>query len=77
MAGSCWILLFSDGLTDLVSVEAIENAIKMCECPTDVANFLQCLALKNGGNDNITLIVADIKADKRSFREKFIGKLKG
>jgi PPM family protein phosphatase len=52
-------LLCSDGLSGVVSPETIADALKIAD-PREAADRLIALALRGGGPDNITCIVADI-----------------
>jgi protein phosphatase len=52
-------LLCSDGLSDPVSDETILDALKIPD-PTDSADRLIELALRGGGPDNVTVVVADV-----------------
>jgi protein phosphatase len=52
-------LLCSDGLSDPVSDETILDALKVPD-PTDTADRLIELALRGGGPDNVTVVVADV-----------------
>src|SRR3954452_17611176 len=52
-------LLCSDGLSDVVSTETIQDAMLM-EDPQEAADRLVELALRGGGPDNVTVIVADV-----------------
>ncbi len=52
-------LICSDGLSDVVSPEAIADALAGPE-PDTVADTLVQLALVGGGPDNVTVIVADV-----------------
>ena len=58
------ILICSDGLTDIVSAEDIKNAMRTHTHPTEAANKLLDMALTNGGKDNVTLIVMDVRKPK-------------
>jgi serine/threonine protein phosphatase PrpC len=60
--GDRW-LLCSDGLTTVVSFESIEAALLAHDDPQACADQLLDLALRGGGPDNISLIVADLTAD--------------
>ncbi len=53
-------LLCSDGLTDVVSDEAIHEALEMEADPAHCAHMLVRLALQAGAPDNVTVIVADV-----------------
>jgi protein phosphatase len=52
-------LLCSDGLSGVVSPETMAEALSLAE-PREAADRLIALALRGGGPDNITCIVADI-----------------
>lgn len=58
-AGDRWMLC-SDGLSGLVSLDTIGHALAEIEDPAECAEELIQLALKGGGPDNITCIVADV-----------------
>lgn len=53
-------MLCSDGLTDVVSDEAIHEALEMEADPAHCAHMLVRLALQAGAPDNVTVIVADV-----------------
>jgi len=57
-------LLCSDGLSGVVSDETIHEALEIRD-PQAAANRLIELALRSGGPDNITCIVADVIDDSR------------
>jgi protein phosphatase len=52
-------LLCSDGLSDVVSAETIADTLNI-EDPQECADRLVELALRGGGPDNVTVIVADV-----------------
>lgn len=52
-------LLCSDGLSGMVSNETLEEAIQIPD-PQECADRMIELALKGGGTDNVTVIVADV-----------------
>lgn len=56
-------LLCSDGLTNECSDAVIEETLKNNPEPADAAYALVRRALDHGGNDNITVVVADIVAE--------------
>lgn len=58
-AGDRWMLC-SDGLSGLVSLDTIDATLKEIDDPGECAEALIQLALKGGGPDNITCIVADV-----------------
>lgn len=57
--GDRWMLC-SDGLSGLVSFETISDALMELEDPEECADHLVQLALKAGGPDNITCVIADV-----------------
>lgn len=57
--GDRW-LLCSDGLSGVVSAETIEQALTEVDDPGECADELLSLALRGGGPDNITCVVADV-----------------
>ena len=59
------ILICSDGLTDMLSDNEISKILKMSKTPKAAAKILVDRAKANGGRDNITAIVLDIKKDKK------------
>jgi protein phosphatase len=52
-------MLCSDGLTDVVRPETLREALSEGD-PQDCADRLVALALRGGGPDNVTVIVADV-----------------
>ncbi|HYZ04455.1 MAG TPA: Stp1/IreP family PP2C-type Ser/Thr phosphatase [Rubrobacter sp.] len=72
------ILLCSDGLSDMVSEAGISEILADSpEDPERVARGLLSAALDAGGNDNITIVVVDVKeqpaADVRERRDRRSG----
>ncbi|WP_058234640.1 Stp1/IreP family PP2C-type Ser/Thr phosphatase [Devriesea agamarum] len=57
--GDRW-LLCSDGLSGIVSADTIAHTLTSYDQPGDCAEALVQLALKGGGPDNVTVIVADV-----------------
>jgi protein phosphatase len=57
------ILLCSDGLSGVVSADTIGAALLANDHPEDAVNELVDLALRAGGPDNITCVVADVIDD--------------
>ncbi|HXB48953.1 MAG TPA: protein phosphatase 2C domain-containing protein [Streptosporangiaceae bacterium] len=53
-------LLCSDGLTDVVADQAVHQVLSTAPDAEDAVNQLITLAIRNGGPDNITCIVADV-----------------
>src|SRR4051794_13284090 len=60
--GDRW-LLCSDGLTAVVSNETLEQEMLASADPKSCAERLVDLALRGGGPDNVTVIVADLTTD--------------
>lgn len=54
------ILLCSDGLTTMVEDEEILRIVKKSSAPKEAAQHLVTEANKNGGKDNISVIVAEV-----------------
>lgn len=55
-----WILLCSDGLTTMVEDDEILQIVKKSDSPKEAAKKLVNEANKNGGKDNISVILAEI-----------------
>jgi len=53
-------LLCTDGLHDMLSLREIQTLLLRHREPTAAAEQLLAVALKNGGKDNVTLIVIDL-----------------
>lgn len=70
-------LLCSDGLTDLVNDEDILQTILGANGNIDIAaKNLVKLAIKHGGNDNISVVIAEVREEflmKRSWLQKLLG----
>lgn len=77
ISGKCRVLICSDGLTDMVREAEIENVLRASVGAAEAADRLLDAALKNGGKDNVTLIVIDIKDSKIPFLHSIVNKLKG
>ncbi len=56
-------LLCSDGLSGVVSNETLQQTLVEYDDPEQAADALVALALRGGGPDNITCVVADISED--------------
>jgi protein phosphatase len=56
----CRLLLCSDGLYDMVADTEIERILRESIKASSAADLLLQTALDNGGNDNITIITADV-----------------
>jgi len=74
ITGKCRILICSDGLTDMVNLKSIEHAMRFYKHTSDAANAMLETALDNGGNDNVTLIVADINVYRAPLLHVFMKK---
>ncbi|WP_151641022.1 PP2C family serine/threonine-protein phosphatase [Corynebacterium sp. 11A] len=59
------LLLCSDGLSDPVSFDTIEETLRHGS-PAEAARTLVDLALRGGGPDNVTVVVADVVEDEGS-----------
>jgi protein phosphatase len=53
-------LLCSDGLSDVVDDATIADLLRDCSDLDDCAQQLVNAALRNGGRDNITTVIADV-----------------
>jgi protein phosphatase len=72
----CRLLVCSDGLTDMVPQSDIEKILARSERAADAADSLLGSALERGGEDNVTIIVADVAAPKAAFFRGIAGRLK-
>jgi serine/threonine protein phosphatase PrpC len=52
------VLLCSDGLTDMVDATTIAGVLRAAPTPDNACQTLIELALKNGGKDNVTVVLA-------------------
>ena len=57
------VLLCSDGLSNMVSDDKIKSILSSDEKVKQKAESLTELALKNGGRDNITVLLIDVRED--------------
>lgn len=57
------LLLCTDGLTDMLTNDEIGNILKVERDPQSACDCLVNQALENGGRDNVTTIVAHIRAN--------------
>jgi serine/threonine protein phosphatase PrpC len=60
------ILLCSDGLNDVVDAPVLARVLRDAQHPQHCAEQLLEAALAGGGRDNITVVVLDIDADRKS-----------
>lgn len=58
--GGDWILLCTDGLTDMITEKEIAREMSADPEPQDLARRLVDQALHKGGFDNITLVLISI-----------------
>jgi PPM family protein phosphatase len=56
------LVLCTDGLSDLVDADEIQQAITATEDPQEACGRLVDLALERGGKDNITVVIARFRA---------------
>jgi serine/threonine protein phosphatase PrpC len=66
-------LLCSDGLSGVVSAETIDATLREYANPQQCAERLVQLALRGGGPDNITVIVADVTAEDIVEEQPIVG----
>ena len=59
-------LLCSDGLNNEVSAAEIRHTLETVDSPQEAAEQLVRLANSNGGNDNITVVIVDVKKGQES-----------
>jgi protein phosphatase len=52
------LLLCTDGLTDMVDNETIGSVLGRAASPDEACKLLLAAALKNGGKDNVTIVLA-------------------
>lgn len=74
------VLLCSDGLSSMVTDDAIEETMVSTTTPQTCADALVDLALAMGGHDNVTCIVVDVKDDgiaSRAFKARLRNVLAG
>ena len=60
LTGKTRLLLCSDGLSDMVPDDRIEQILRSEQSVDKAVKVLMSEALNNGGRDNITIIAADI-----------------
>ena len=58
------LLLCSDGLTDMVSDNNLLQIIRFAESTAEACRMLAATALRNGGKDNITLVLAHVTSSQ-------------
>jgi serine/threonine protein phosphatase PrpC len=62
------VLLCTDGLSNIVAEEDITRALMQASSPQAAADKLVQMAVKSGGRDNITAVVARLQAGTRTLR---------
>ena len=62
------LLLCTDGLSNIVAEEDITRALMQASSPQSAADKLVQMAVKSGGRDNITAVVARLQAGTRTLR---------
>ena len=63
-----YLLLATDGLTDLVDDEGIADALRRAASPADLVENLTTQALAAGGHDNITLVACEVVAAPTRYK---------
>ncbi|HEY6678083.1 MAG TPA: Stp1/IreP family PP2C-type Ser/Thr phosphatase [Actinomycetota bacterium] len=64
------LLLCTDGLTSMVSEQAVEEVLRAVPDPQEAAQRLVQLANEGGGTDNTTVVVLDFSDDAPAARPK-------
>jgi serine/threonine protein phosphatase PrpC len=64
------LLLCTDGLTSMVSEQAVEEVLRAVPDPREAAQRLVQLANEGGGTDNTTVVVLDFSDDAPAARPK-------
>jgi protein phosphatase len=64
------LLLCTDGLTSMVSEQAVEEVLRSVPNPQEAAQRLVQLANEGGGTDNTTVVVLDFSDDALAARPK-------
>lgn len=76
-SGPVWngdvFLLCSDGLTEEVKDDKLEEIFSKNLDPDATANMLVEEALKNGGKDNVSVVIVQVTSKKTSFFKKLLG----
>lgn len=76
-SGPAWngdvFLLCSDGLTEEVKDDKLQEIFSMSLEPEATANMLIEEALKNGGRDNVSVVIVRVTSKKTSFFKKLLG----
>ena len=65
-------LLCTDGLSNEVSAAEIRHTLEVVDNPQEAAKQLVSLANANGGNDNITVVIVDVKEGEVSTTPSII-----
>lgn len=69
-------IVCSDGLTDMLSEEDMKSIISNHTLPEDICSALVEQAIKNGGRDNITVIVSRVEQETESTNGKIFRRKK-
>ena len=69
-----YYLICSDGLTDMLSPEAIQNILRSAPDPEAASLEMLRTALFNGGKDNVTFILCRIEKVRRGLARLFAKK---
>ena len=73
-----YLVLCSDGLTRMVPEDAVAHAILDLRDPQTICNHLIDAANRNGGADNITLVVVEVRSRWwRRVADRWTGKTRG
>ncbi len=76
-SGPVWngdiFLLCSDGLTDMVSAEKMQQIFEKTVEPKEAGEALIKEALEAGGKDNVSVVVVQVTSKKTSFFKKILG----
>jgi serine/threonine protein phosphatase PrpC len=58
-------MLCSDGLSSFVSPDLIDTTLRSSTDPAEAADRLVALAIDHGGRDNVTVVVIDVRGQRR------------
>jgi serine/threonine protein phosphatase PrpC len=77
LARTSRFLICTDGLTDMIDLDGLEEAMRGRATPADAAAALFDFAMAAGGKDNITIIVADVSVEKEEGANRHYGNALG
>ncbi|MBN2260989.1 MAG: Stp1/IreP family PP2C-type Ser/Thr phosphatase [Clostridiales bacterium] len=63
-----FLLMTSDGLTDLINDEEIREIVNKIDVPQSIVENLIATAIEKGGNDNISIICVKFGQEKESLK---------